>query len=191
MNKSILAKTAYIAITLASCSMLLSSCLGSFALTEKVKSWNRHVGNKFINELVYIAFWGIGVYPISYVADLLIINSIEFWSGHNPMMRSDEQEQSMVIDGKDAKWLVERDANGYTLTRTDDNTVVRLDFNEIDRSWSVKADGLCTKFMRFGDDGEVEMITPDGNFQQVDNDERSIMAYKQQVIEQALWASSN
>ena len=64
---------------------LFSSCIGSFGLHGKLLSWNEGVGNKFVNELVYLAFNIIPVYPLCYLADALVINSIEFWTGSNPM----------------------------------------------------------------------------------------------------------
>ena len=33
-------------------SSTLTSCIGSFALTNRVLSWNKQVGSKFVNELV-------------------------------------------------------------------------------------------------------------------------------------------
>ena len=66
-------------------SMLFSSCIGQFALTNQVLSWNKQIGSKFVNELVFFAFWVLPVYEVTTVADLLIINSIEFWSGTNPL----------------------------------------------------------------------------------------------------------
>ncbi|MDE6279855.1 MAG: DUF3332 domain-containing protein, partial [Paramuribaculum sp.] len=73
-------------ITLLCGSMLpLSSCIGSFSLTNKLLSWNRQVDNKFVNELVFFAFWILPVYEVAGAADLLVLNSIEFWSGSNPM----------------------------------------------------------------------------------------------------------
>ena len=35
---------------------LFSSCIGSFGLHSKLLSWNESIGNKFVNELVYLAF---------------------------------------------------------------------------------------------------------------------------------------
>ena len=45
-------------------SMLFTSCIGNFALTRKLLGWNKQVGNKFVNELVFFAFWVIPVYEI-------------------------------------------------------------------------------------------------------------------------------
>lgn len=43
---------------------LFSSCIGSFGLHSKLLSWNEGIGNKFVNELVYLAFNIIPVYAI-------------------------------------------------------------------------------------------------------------------------------
>ena len=72
------------AATLA-CSLTFSSCIGSFGLTNKLLSWNQRINSKFVNELVFVAFHIIPVYEISCLADLLVINAIEFWSGDNPV----------------------------------------------------------------------------------------------------------
>ena len=66
-------------------SLLFSSCVGSFGLFNRLSSWNQGVGNKFVNELVFLAFNIVPVYGVAYLADALVINSIEFWSGSNPM----------------------------------------------------------------------------------------------------------
>jgi len=65
--------------------LTLPSCIGSFALTNRLLAWNNSVGNKFVNELVFIAFCILPVYEVSALADLVVINSIEFWNGENPM----------------------------------------------------------------------------------------------------------
>ena len=72
------------AFTLA-CSLFCTSCIGKFALTHKVLGWNHQISNKFVNELVFVGFWILPIYEISALADLLVINSIEFWSGSNPI----------------------------------------------------------------------------------------------------------
>ena len=88
-------------------SMLSTSCIGSFALTNKLLSWNRQVGNKFVNEVVFFAFWILPVYEVSALADVLVINSIEFWSGSNPMAKGKK-----VIEGENGRYLVDCDGKG-------------------------------------------------------------------------------
>ena len=74
-------------------SMLFTSCIGSFELTNKVLTWNKQVSNKFVNAMIFAAFCVIPVYELTAIADILVINSIEFWSGSNPVTAS-----TQVID---------------------------------------------------------------------------------------------
>ena len=46
---------------------LFSSCIGSFGLHSKLLNWNQGIGNKFVNELVFLAFNIIPVYGVCYL----------------------------------------------------------------------------------------------------------------------------
>lgn len=164
-------------------SMTLSSCIGSFALTKKLLNWNNQIGNKFVNELVFFAFWIIPVYEVTSIADVLVLNSVEFWSGTNPIACGKK-----VIDGHDGRYLVECDGKGYTITSCNDGTVVRLDFDDTDRSWSVTTDDNTVKFMTFIDDTHVNMITPDGTMAPVELSQEGLMAYRENVVG-SMWAA--
>lgn len=173
-------KKTYLSVALVlalAASMMTTSCIGSFSLTNKLLSWNKTVGNKFVNELVFFAFWIIPVYEVSAAADVLVFNSIEFWSGNNPVAYGKK-----VIDGNDGRYIVECDKTGYTITSETDGSVVRLDFNESDNSWSASANGSESyKFLTFIDDTHVEMIAPDGTMQPVELSHDGVMAYRQAV----------
>lgn len=156
-------------------SLLSTSCIGSFRLTNKLISWNKQVGNKFVNELVFFAFWIIPVYEVSALADILVINSIEFWSGENPIASGKK-----VIEGNDGKYIVECDGKGYTITSENDKSVVRLDFNEDEKSWSVSLpSGESYEFMTFIDDTHVSLPGIDGNRRIVELSDEGLMAYRE------------
>lgn len=167
-----------VAVVLAlAASMISTSCIGSFSLTKKLLSWNNTISNKFVNELVFFAFWFIPVYEVSALADVLVFNSIEFWSGNNPVACGKK-----VIDGQDGRYIVECDKKGYTITSENDGSVVRLDFDDSDRSWSVSANGSESyKLMTFIDDTHVKMIAPDGTMQPVELSQEGVWAYQQTV----------
>lgn len=165
-------------------SMLTTSCIGSFALSNKLLAWNKTVGNKFVNELVFFAFWIVPVYEVSMLADILVINSIEFWSGNNPMAAG-----KTMIDGKDGKYLVECDGKGYTITSENDKSVVRLDFDTEEQAWSYSVnEGESHKFMTFIDDSHVNMIMPDGSMMPVELSEAGVYAYQQVASGEMLMA---
>lgn len=163
-------------VCLLSASLLGTSCIGSFQLTNKLLSWNRQIGNKFVNELVFFAFWVLPVYEISGLADVLVLNSIEFWSGTNPVASG-----TKVIEGNDGRYLVNCDGKGYTITSETDGSVVRLDFDADEQSWSVNIDGERHTFLTFVDDTHVSMPGADGLMHEVELSQQGLYAYQQMV----------
>lgn len=165
-------------------SMLTSSCIGSFSLFGKMRDWNEQVGDKFINELVFIAFWIVPVYEVAFMADFFVINSIEFWSGSNPVASGKK-----VIEGKDGRYLVECDGKGYTITSENDNSVVRLDFDADSRTWSIDLpSGDSYDLMTFIDDTHVAMPAPDGTSQVVELSHDGVLAYRDMAAA-SMWAA--
>jgi hypothetical protein len=161
-----------------SASMMMQSCIGSFALFNKVKTWNDHVGDKFVNELVFVAMWILPVYELSFAADLFILNSIEFWSGTNPALA---QAETKVIDGKDAQYLVAKNESGYTITNMTTKQVTKFNFNAEDNSWSLLNNGQEVKLFTFVDDTHVDVITRDGSYTRVELSQPGVMAYHQLI----------
>lgn len=171
-------KISVVAVLLACGSMLFSSCIGSFSLTNSVLKWNNSVGAKAVNELVFVAFWILPVYEVTAIADLLILNSIEFWTGDNPLSAS-----TKVIDTEQGRYLVACDGKGYTVTHEATGREMRLDFEAETRTWSFNKDGESYPFMTFVDHTHVKMIMPDGDFLLVELSEAGVMAYQQAVSE--------
>ena len=166
-------------------SMLSTSCIGSFALTNKLLAWNRSVGNKIVNEHVINGFWILPVYEVSALADLVVINSIEFWSGSNPMASGKK-----VIDGQDGRYMVECDGKGYTITSENDGTEVRLDFDMASQTWSVAVPGAePVDFMTFVDDNHVLMPGNDGKMVKVELSDDGLLAYRALSNSAELWAA--
>ena len=69
--------------------MLSSGCYGPFELTKKVHKWNGEVSdNKWVVELVFLVAAWLPVYGIATLADAVIFNSVEFWTGENPLTKA-------------------------------------------------------------------------------------------------------
>lgn len=167
--------TLLVASTLAS-SVLFSSCIGSFGLTNKLLDWNKNIDSKFVNELVFIAFWIVPVYEISALADVLVLNSIEFWSGSNPVADAGSVK---TVDTKNGIYTVETKKDGYHIQKEGEEKALDLVFNEADKSWSVEADGETTKLLQFKDNNEVVMFLPDGKEMNVELSQTGVLAFKQ------------
>lgn len=67
-------------------SVQVSGCFGKFALTRAIWEFNKNVSpNKFIQWLVFLVLVVVPVYGIGTLVDAVVINSIEFWTGSNPV----------------------------------------------------------------------------------------------------------
>lgn len=174
MKKQFVSATVVAAVLL---SLTMSSCIGSFRLTHSVLKWNNQVSNKFVNELVFFAFWVLPVYEVTSLADLLVINSIEFWSGRNPLTASEK-----VVDTDQGRYLIACDGKGYTVTHRESNRSYRLDFIEDSQTWSLNYNGETFPILTYIDSETVKMITPEGDMRQVELSEAGLMAYKKTAV---------
>lgn len=167
-----------LAIVLCGSMITMTSCIGSFSLTNRLLGWNQHVGNKFVNELVFFAFWILPVYEVSCLADVLVLNSIEFWSGSNPMAKGDK-----IIEGNDGKYLVKCDGKGYDVISLNDNSSVRLDFDQDSQTWSYTANGETRELFTFVDDTHVKMPVGNDCYQTFELSDAGVYAYQQVAMQ--------
>ncbi len=169
--------------TIVAGSVMFSSCIGSFALTNKLLDWNRTLDSKFVNELVFIAFWIVPVYEIASLADILVINSIEFWTGSNPVADAGTVKN---VETEKGLYAIETKADGYHIEK--DGQAIDLVFDKTDKSWSVEANGESQKLMRFEGGDKVVMYLPGGEEMTVTPDAAGVMAFRQ-VTSDALFAA--
>ncbi|MPM27897.1 hypothetical protein SDC9_74412 [bioreactor metagenome] len=115
----------FLSLALAGIMVSQTGCFGEFSLTRKVYEFNQNVGGKFVNELVFLAFCIIPVYEAATFVDAVILNTIEFWTGSNPLsMAPGETEiQYATVDGHQYRMTAQQNyfsveeltANGYEL----------------------------------------------------------------------------
>lgn len=79
---------------------LASGCFGSFQLTRKAYQFNKSVStNKWVRWLVFVALGG-PLYGITTTIDILFANSLEFWTGNNPISARLEPQSVVGPDGE-------------------------------------------------------------------------------------------
>lgn len=89
MNRNVLRTVSVVVLS----GVLLSGCIGSFSLTNKVLGWNKSASEeRWINEGIFLAFLIIPVYSLSLLGDALIFNSIEWWTDDNPVAAGTTRE---------------------------------------------------------------------------------------------------
>lgn len=142
-----------VSAVLLAATLLTSSCVGSFALFNKLAGWNKQAtDNKFLNELIFILI--SPAYAVCTFADVLVINSIEFWTGSNPMAQRVGETQE--ITGKDGKlYAVTTLRNGYKV-KSPDGEVIKFKYDKKTNSWSKEEKGKIEELFRINDDGTIQ-----------------------------------
>lgn len=150
---------------------LMSSCIGSFGLFNKMLSWNKNATNsKFLNELIFLVI--SPVYVICGTADVLVLNTIEFWSGSNPVAANIGKTESIL--GSDGKlYAVTTLKDGYEIKDADGN-VVNFIYNEKDNTWSMEQDGVKTVLLKMKGNDRAEIYLPNGKSMDVSIDRQGV-----------------
>ena len=150
---------------------LMSSCIGSFGLFNKMLSWNKNATNsKFLNELIFLVI--SPVYVICGTADVLVLNTIEFWSGSNPVAANIGKTESIL--GSDGKlYAVTTLKDGYEIKAADGN-VVNFIYNEKDNTWSMEQDGVKTVLLKMKGNDRAEIYLPNGKSMDVSIDRQGV-----------------
>ena len=72
-------------VALVALGLLVSGCYGPFNLTRRLYQWNSQVGDKWEKELVFLLLVALPVYELTALGDAIVFNSMEFWTGRNPV----------------------------------------------------------------------------------------------------------
>ena len=121
--------------------IVLSGCYGKNACFNKLHDWNGTLGDKWINSIVHFILFWLPVYGIClFLVDGLVLNTIEFWTGSNPLASGDsyfeKDAQGNTIaavkneDGSMSVELTTAKGEKANLTLQRDGNVVRALDNE-------------------------------------------------------------
>lgn len=181
MKKNFL--TVALALTLAG-SVTFTSCIGSFSLSNKVLSWNNSVSSKWVNELIFFAMWFIPVYEICMFADVILFNSIEFWTGNNPIAAGDVKQ----VEGENGIYTVETTENGYNIKNEEGNEM-SLIYNEETKTWSSVAGEQEIQLITFEDESNAVVYLPNGEQKTVELSSAGVLAFRQSLEESIYFAA--
>ena len=150
--------------------LLLSSCIGSFGLFNKVLDWNKEAtSSKFVNEVLFIVLHIIPVYEVCGVVDVLVLNTVEFWTGDNPIASHVGKTQKVM--GSDGKmYAVTNLKDGYEI-KNEAGEVVDFKFDKAEKVWSLQTqDGTTVKLLKVKDNNTAEVYLPNGKNMEVSMD---------------------
>lgn len=173
-----------VAVVLLAGSVICSSCIGSFGLFNKYEKWQCSMtSSKIVNGIVGLILQPI-VGSICLVADALVLNTIEFWSGSNPVASNTIQQ----VKGQDGRYYaVKTTKNGYEV-KAPTGEVTIFTHNEKDDSWSMTQNGVTKELFRFNADGTIQAVLQNGERIVVGNDEAGLQQVRDAVLNENCFA---
>ena len=126
-----------IASLLIGCIVLGAGCTGPFKLTKGVHKWQTGFENKWVDEAAFLGCIILPVYGLATLGDAIIFNSVEFWTGENPMdtvklerdgktvEMSLQADGSIRVSGGQQTLILERTDMGVTAKDASGNVMYR------------------------------------------------------------------
>lgn len=138
----------------------VAGCFGNFAATRKVYQLNESFGDKWMNQIM---FWVLSVaYGIAGFADVVLFNTIEFWTGSNPIAMAPGEEVIKYAseDGKNLKIVIRQ--NQVSVVDLDNPTDdLQLSYKPLEKSWYYHSDKGLVKIATLSED-KVDFFRPNG-----------------------------
>ncbi len=126
-----------------------TGCFGGFQLTRKVYQFNRDVSpDKWVRELVFLALAIFPVYGAATFLDAVIFNSVEFWTGSNPVLAKNGASRKITTadgtavltrvsadvldvriagnDGRSSHFVMQREGDGFSARTPDGELIARV-----------------------------------------------------------------
>jgi hypothetical protein len=139
---------------------MFSSCIGSFSLFNQYAEWQREMtSNKFINAIVGFVLMPI-VGGVALTIDAVVLNTIEFWTGDNPVAQNVGKTQ-MIMGEDGVLYAVKTLRKGYEITAPN-GEVTLLTYNKRNDSWTISQNGVTKEIFRFNQDGKSISVNVNG-----------------------------
>lgn len=147
----------------------LQGCIGGsngFIVTKKLYGWNHRISNKWVNEIVFLIMCIIPVYGIAILVDGIVLNSIEFWTGSNPLaMKPGEVETKYVSEGEKT-YKIQVSLNRYhfeQITGPNMGEETDLIYNPESRTWLISNGKEIRKAAQVINENQIKVFNKNGD----------------------------
>ena len=169
------------------CAVSFNSCIGSFSLFNKFAHWTANATeSKYLNAVIGLLLcW---VYPICGTVDALVLNTIEFWSGENPLADAGKVQNVMGSDGH--MYAITTTKHGYEV-KNDKGELVIFIYDKANKTWTVESNGMSQVLLKFNDDQTAQVYLQNGKTMNVQLNDEGTTALRQYVEGNAFYAFQN
>lgn len=140
----------------------VAGCFGNFAATRKVYEFNESFGNKWMNQIMFWVLSFVPVYNVAAFADVVLFNTIEFWTGSNPIAMGPNEEVIKYANqnGKNLRITIRQ--NEIRVEDVDNPAEeLELSYKPLERSWYYHSDSGMVKIATLSDN-QADFFAPSG-----------------------------
>ena len=141
-------------------------CIGNFVVTKKILNWNQRISNKWVNEGLFLVMAIIQVYTVAVLIDGIILNSIEFWTGSNPMAMKAGEVETKYISKDGVSYKIEVSQNRYHFVQLEGPNMgesADLIYNPETKTWSIGNGKEIKRMVQFLDNKNMKIFKKDGS----------------------------
>ncbi len=151
----------------------LQGCYGNFNLTRKLYTWNGQLGDKWINSIATWVMIVVPVYGVVGVVDFVVLNTIQFWTGQNPVTMNEGEKDIQVVSYKGKEYQMTATKNRLDVQEIADGKLqdpVSLVFDASTSTWSAVSGNLSQPLVEVieGPAQVANLIYPDGHKQRME-----------------------
>jgi hypothetical protein len=159
-----------------------TGCFGTFSLTRKVWAFNKSFTDKILQEAIFLIFCIIPVYEVCTVADVIVFNLIEFWSGTNPVAMKPGEVETKIMAFKGITYKVTAMHNKFIIEQKKDNNFFMLGSLEYkNKAWYSNTNKREHKLIGYNAKGQVEVYSKDNKVYTMDKNLASSEYLKKMV----------
>jgi len=152
--------------------LVSANCYGGFVATRKIYAWNGSLGNKWVNTIVMWVLIIIPVYELAGLVDFLVLNTLEFWTGSNPLAMKEGEKETQIVKRSGKEFEVTATKNQFEIrevTNGIQSATTQIVYLPSESAWFVKVNGKLTKISEISplDEEKARLFHPDGSFVEV------------------------
>lgn len=150
-----------------------AGCYGSFGLTKSVYKWNGSAtDNKWANSII---MWGliiIPVYEFCVFVDFIVLNTVEFWTGSNPLAMNEGESDTQIVQSGDKTYEITATKNQFHIEQISGEGAgqeIDLKYKIDEAAWYV-TNGIEEHKLAQGDIKNhdwVKVFHPDGKVEEI------------------------
>ena len=140
----------------------LFGCYGNMTLTKKLYDFNGSINNRYMQQ---IAFWVMNIVPLYSAAHFVVfLNTIEFWTGSNPMAMKAGEEQIRYTRNGDKLLQIKSVRNNMFITETEGpeaGTTIQISYDPATASFYLISDQGTEKIAALNG-SKLNLLQPNG-----------------------------